>query len=327
MAKNFDQKAIIKEAFQKGAHTVGYGFKEVGGKFTDELAIKIAVRKKGPVPLSMMIHKYYDGTPSDVYESEIPHALEITERFRPAPGGCSCGHYKITAGTLGCWVRNKNGQIVGLSNNHVLANSNDAQIGDVVLQPGSFDGGQNPDDIIAELESFVPIHFLGEETTCRVSRGTVHSLNAVWAATGRQTRFPMAIVPQANFNKVDAAIAKPINVDDVKSDILQIGRITGEVSGDLGMDVQKTGRTTEHTIGKITQVDTISQVQYGAGKIAIFDDQMAVTGDYPFSAGGDSGSAVLTLDNKITGLLFAGSDTMTIVNRIENVFSALGISL
>jgi len=45
------------------------------------------------------------------------------------------------------------------------------------------------------------------------------------------------------------------------------------------------------------------------------------------SQGGDSGSAVLDDRNNLVGLLFAGSDNSTIMNRIENVFSALGLSL
>ncbi|HHJ53434.1 MAG TPA: hypothetical protein ENJ89_09590, partial [Caldithrix abyssi] len=43
------------------------------------------------------------------------------------------------------------------------------------------------------------------------------------------------------------------------------------------------------------------------------------------SAGGDSGSAVLNEQNEIVGLLFAGSSRSTIINRIQNVFSLLGV--
>ena len=58
--------------------------------------------------------------------------------------------------------------------------------------------------------------------------------------------------------------------------------------------------------------------------MAVFTDQLLAGA---MSQGGDSGSAVLDDNNRLTGLLFAGSDTTTIINRIENVFSALGISL
>ena len=46
-----------------------------------------------------------------------------------------------------------------LSNNHVLANSNEAMVGDAILQPGPTDGGQNPSDVVARLERFVGLHY------------------------------------------------------------------------------------------------------------------------------------------------------------------------
>jgi hypothetical protein len=45
------------------------------------------------------------------------------------------------------------------------------------------------------------------------------------------------------------------------------------------------------------------------------------------SQGGDSGSAVVDAGTNLIGLLFAGSDTTTIINRIEHVFSALQVHL
>jgi hypothetical protein len=47
----------------------------------------------------------------------------------------------------------------------------------------------------------------------------------------------------------------------------------------------------------------------------------------PMSQGGDSGSAVLDEKSNLVGLLFAGSDQNTIFNRIQNVFSALRLTL
>ncbi len=58
--------------------------------------------------------------------------------------------------------------------------------------------------------------------------------------------------------------------------------------------------------------------------MALFTDQLMAGA---MSQGGDSGSAVLDNNNNLVGLLFAGSDTSTIINRIENVFSSLGLGL
>lgn len=84
------------------------------------------------------------------------------------------------------------------------------------------------------------------------------------------------------------------------------------------------GRTTGLTTGSVLQIDVTSQVSYGGSKVGVFVDQIMAGG---MSAGGDSGSAVLNDDNEIVGLLFAGSTNTTIINRIQNVFTALQISL
>jgi len=65
-------------------------------------------------------------------------------RYRPVVGGISSGHYAITAGTLGCVVKDATtGQPMLLSNNHVYAaistdQTQRAQVSDPVLQPGCF---------------------------------------------------------------------------------------------------------------------------------------------------------------------------------------------
>ena len=108
---------------------------------------------------------------------------------------------------------------------------------------------------------------------------------------------------------------------------ISIGHVditAGVKSAILGMKIKKSGRTTGITTGEITQVDVTVNVQYGEGKIATFEDQIMAG---PISKGGDSGSAVLTEDNYLCGLLFAGSDEVTICNRIENVFELLNIRL
>ncbi|MBM3140734.1 MAG: hypothetical protein FJZ92_11170 [Chloroflexi bacterium] len=80
---------------------------------------------------------------------------------RPVPIGVSTGHPAITAGTIGARVRDASGNVYALSNNHVYANTNAAQIGDAVIQPGTYDGGSSPADDIATLAAFVPIRFDG----------------------------------------------------------------------------------------------------------------------------------------------------------------------
>jgi len=304
----------------------GIGYKVTGGTKTSTLCIVCSVKKKvaaNQLSAQDLVPTAVEGMPTDVVETGVIRALQApTGRFRPAPGGVSVGHVAITAGTLGCWVT-KNGQKVILSNNHVLANSNDAEIGDAILQPGPFDGGSFPQDHIANLTQFVPISFQGDPSECSFANAVISILNLGCKVINSNTRYHVAKVQAAN-NLVDAAIAAPLNAADVKDEILNIGPIQGTVQGELGMAIKKSGRTTGLTTGEILQVDVTANVQYGGGRIATFTDQLLAGA---MSQGGDSGSAVLSDNNRLTGLLFAGSDTTTIINRIEHVFSALGVSL
>jgi hypothetical protein len=309
----------------------GIGYKISEGKRTEELSIICSVenkKSKSYLRPEDMISTQISGIPTDVVPTgPVTIFQDPTDRFRPAPGGVSVGHYQITAGTLGCLVR-KNGVLYILSNNHVLANSNDASEGDPILQPGSADGGQTSQDEIAKLSIYVPIVF--EENggngggSCPVAGLTTNVLNALAAMTGSKTRLRQYRIRQTENNRVDCAIALPNNPDDVKNEILEIGTISGITEGILGMNIQKSGRTTGLTTGTIQQVDVTARVNFGANRTAVFEDQLLAGG---MSQGGDSGSAVLDTDNNLVGLLFAGSSNTTIINRIQNVFSELEVGL
>lgn len=235
----------------------------------------------------------------------------LTKRARPAEGGYSVGHFKITAGTIATCVYDilPGGGVsppaagIGmppryyiLSNNHVLANSNDAALGDPVLQPGPFDGGADPTDRIARLSRFIPITF-------------------------------EPAVPRARHNNlVDAAIAEG-EFHDLDREIYWSGYVRGwrrKANVTVGTLVQKTGRTSNYTTGRITAINATIDVGYGGGRVARFRDQIVTTN---MSAGGDSGSLVTTLDDVAVGLLFAGSSVATIVNQIENVRSLLRVEV
>jgi hypothetical protein len=90
------------------------------------------------------------------------------------------------------------------------------------------------------------------------------------------------------------------------------------------MKIKKSGRTTGLTRGTIEQVNVTIRVSFGADKTALFTDQLLAGA---MSQGGDSGSVVLTEDNEVIGLLFAGSTNTTIFNRIQNVFRLMDLSL
>jgi len=314
---------------KKNVVAVGIGYKEVGGERTETKAIICSVSKKEPlsalkkediIPMRVWL-KPPIGMPTDVKEIGVVKALKArTDRWRPAPGGVSIGHEWVTAGTLGCLVAKDTTTYI-LSNNHILADTNNAPIGSHILQPGKHDGGTITDRI-ASLSEFVPIEFEGGEG-CKVGQAVAGLTSFFAKVVGSKTRLE-AVTTRQVVNRVDAAIARPINNDVVKNEILEIGKIVGWAEASLGAQVKKSGRTTGVTWGNITQVNVTVKVQYGNGKIAVFVDQLMIEPG-GFSAGGDSGSVILDVDNRLVALLFAGSDKSTIVSPIAFVIADLNL--
>jgi hypothetical protein len=174
MASIFQAIMEIQERYQdallRKQNVVGVaaGYRFSGGQPTDEPAVAVLVQQKKPVAaLSAddLVPAEIDGVRTDVYEVGYLQAQQQTmglrSEVRPIPGGVSIGHFKVTAGTLGVMVRDRTtGDRFLLSNNHVLANSNEALKGDPILQPGPTDGGEAPDDVVAKLERFIPMKYL-----------------------------------------------------------------------------------------------------------------------------------------------------------------------
>jgi hypothetical protein len=309
---------------------VGVGLRERRGQVLDELAVKVLVTQKLPragLTAQATVPNEVDGVKTDVMQVGIIRALQPrTDRWRPAPGGVSIGHYQITAGTLGCVVRDRSTrERLILSNNHVMANSNDAQLGDPILQPGPYDGGRVNNDIIAHLTRFCPIEFEVQPGTCNLA-SLYASLGNIFARLTSSTHRVQVFQadPQA-VNLVDAAVAKPTDDSLVLDEILEIGTITGTTPASLGMSVRKSGRTTGFTSDTVLVIDTTVSVTYGAGRTARFENQI-VAG--PMSQGGDSGSLVVAGDLPLAvGLLFAGSDQTTVFSPIQAVLDCLEVDI
>jgi len=253
---------------KKNVVGMGVGYKETKGVKTDRMALVVMVTKK----VSVEELKSGDVIPADI-EGVITDVIEVgeivalqtrTDRWRPAPGGVSIGHYKITAGTLGVLVRDvETNEILILSNNHVMANSNDATQGDPILQPGPYDGGTVAGDTIANLERFVPIQFESEPPPipCPVSKAAAGIGNFFARLVGSKHRLLSVVIQQAN--QVDGALAKPVSPDVVSNEILEIGSVMEDKEAELGMEVKKSGRTTGLATGTVQLLDASVQVGYG----------------------------------------------------------------
>ena len=309
----------------------GIGYKRVSGEITSDLAIICSVTEKKPknrISAKDLVPSFIRDIPTDVEPVGQIRAFRSPKgRFRPVMCGISAGHFLYGTGTLGCLVK-KNGISYFLSNNHVIANNNEAAISDPILQPGPDDGGQSPRDQFAELSEFIPLHFWerfeGEKRVSYFRNRISHIFKVLkfqQADKSVPERIPIVSVVE---NKVDCALAMPLHPECISREILDIGSIRSVQSGELGLEVKKSGRSTGLTTGIIQQVDVTALVNYSSNQSALFTDQLIAD---PMSRDGDSGSAVLDYDNHLVGLLFAGSEETTLINRIENVFEALKIEL
>jgi len=229
-------------------------------------------------------------------------------------------------GTLGALVEDDKTNEYILSNNHVLAESDQGKIGDAIDEPGMIDDG------------CVPLSHAG--STLR----PVGTLKYVVPLASSQTN-------------VDAALASvaPGTVDPTGS-ILQLAAPgasepngvlgaappmggDGEIldASDLaGLKLAKSGRTTGLTCSTVAAVDLSVKVDYFKDcaetqpyYTKIFTNQIGIAGDR-FSDSGDSGALVVDASNaEPVGLFFAGGTDgkghgLSIANPIGEVLRELG---
>jgi hypothetical protein len=195
------------------------------------------------------------------------------------------------SGTLGSLLHAGTTQYI-LSNNHVLARQDNASAGENISQPGLIDNSCQPATIVADFTRAVK---LGNNVDCAIA----HLRSGKMDSTGF---------------------------------IEGIGTISSVVkTPSIGLAVQKSGRTTGTTTGKIGSINTSVNVQYqircGQGKKYIISyTHQVVINSSSFSAGGDSGSLIVTHNSCVqpVALLFAGSSSTTIGNPIGEVLSKLG---
>lgn len=275
------------------------------GKGAFRLAVRIQRRDLEDSPQIDAIRKKAKGEIDVRYVGRIAKrtAPWNQSRQRPLLIGSSIGHFRITAGTLGCFVKRRSGgQARILSNNHVLADENAGKKGDAIIQPGRFDKGKKGKDTVGTLDKAVKLIGSG-------------------------------------INYVDAAIASLRTGIQFDSRTLKgLGTLTGSLGAlpDVGDKVAKVGRTTDVTRGRVTafELDNVV-VAYDIGNLR-FDEQIEIegAGTDPFSQGGDSGSVIVNSDKQPVALLFAGGDQggsngkgLTYANPIDRVFAELEVDL
>jgi hypothetical protein len=285
---------------------VGVGEKIAQRRHTGVLAVKVLVRRKyaeNEVPAGQMLPKVYHGMPVDVVQTGTFRSFEALaisslpdprSRKRPVQPGSSVGFEspRLVTGTFGLLVE-RGGRRFILSNSHVLAAEGRLEEGAPIFQPGLLDEGDPARDQVATLTQSVPFR------------------------TGK-------------LNRVDAAIAEIDPGISVSRSILFLGAPQRKAArAQRDMIVHKFGRTTGYSVGRVISLDTDVSVDYESGTF-MFQDQILIEGvnGEPFSAAGDSGSAILERGtNRPVGLLFAGTPTHTLANPLDQVLKRLKVTL
>jgi len=331
VARAFALRKVQRHHPDPGVNLVGIGIGEkvtAGGR-TGVLCVKVLVARKFPkarIERSDRIPAFVDGIPTDVEAVGYPRkfAIDNQRRHRPVPGGVS-GSPSFEdvgiryAGTLGVVLavspgggasrptarsegRNPPGRSRGgprlegpnagsgnpeprfvLSNNHVLADENRLAAGAAIVQPATLDGGAKGDRV-GTLADFVPIKFDNAR------------------------------------NWMDAAVARFDPRVATADTILGIGPLTGAGDPSLNLLVRKSGRTTGLTEGVVRVVRfDVFDVQYDQGMVRVDDVMVIENTSGPFSRPGDSGSAIVDMQGRLIGLLFAGSDEVTFAIPIRRI--------
>jgi hypothetical protein len=209
-------------------------------------------------------------------------------------------------GTLGALLQ-REGTFYILSNNHVLARSDSASIGDAIIQPGLIDANCS-------------------------STGTT--------TVGNLSQF---VNLQAAGTNVDSAIAQIVTgTVDTTGNILSLGATASGstpdpgpphagsgITANLGETVAKSGRTSGLSCSVVDATSVTATVSYQTGCNTgttfnvTYTGQVSVSGG-AFSASGDSGSLIVDSNTADpVALLYGGSDTDTVGNPVLDVLSAL----
>jgi len=286
---------VLEEEVAKRANVVGWSRrlqkKIVRGRETDVDCVRIYVVRKVPrerLRPEDVIPGEIEGIPTDVVEVGEVKALAYTGRYRPLICGVSIGHRNITAGTLGYYFEYGGMLLLG-SNAHVFTDDPRKKPGEVtvkeILQPGPYDGGEDPRDLVGSHYTHIPILPEGR------GANTVDFAVAVPYECWEKRIVDGRIDPErSRFVGLLFAGSRSVTVVCKAEEIIKRGfRPLAEWAtvreGDF---VKKVGRTTGYTEARVIDADAAVRVDYGAFT-AVFENQILTTA---FADGGDSGSSV-----------------------------------
>ncbi|MFC4334309.1 chymotrypsin family serine protease [Salininema proteolyticum] len=298
----FEQALRVKEAQKDrllgfsgvGAVDVGYRWR-AGRLRTDEVCVRVWVEAKGdPIPAGEFVPGDLDGVATDVVERRLELKGPDTVRWNALVGGVSVGPCRDVGG----------GPVAGTLGAVVV----DSACGDLV-------GLTNWHVAVADDA--------GGEGDRMVQPSRLDGGSCPDDEVG-------ALVRSRLDERVDAAVVS-LTGREITRHVRGIGVLCGVAVPELGMEVRKSGRTTDTTTGMVDGLEASVRVDYGPGfGVRQLEGQISLTGTdgRPFGQGGDSGSVVVTGDGRAVGLYFAGDrdGTNGIANTAADVAERLAIT-
>jgi hypothetical protein len=202
-------------------------------------------------------------------------------------------------GTLGSLIQDTNNHQYLLSNNHILARSDQASVGDAIIQPGLIDNNCTPNgegpgtSLVGSLTGWLPLSSSvtnADAAIAQVNSGAVSTTGSILELGTRQADGTLSAAPPG----VSSTGGK------------------GEIAT-LNQTVAKSGRTTGLTCASVSALAVDVNVDYYLDCAETkpyltksYTNQLAVSGNQ-FSDAGDSGSLVVdAADAEPVGLFFAG---------------------
>lgn len=268
--------------------------------------------------------RYLQVVAQDIAPIQAMAASAPAWRQRPCGGAyrytcgssISPGNYR-DAGTLGALVTDATGALYGLTNNHVSGACNHSQAGLPILAPGVLDVGANGID---------PFTIGHHHALLTLTPGDASMVN-----------------PQANLDAALFKIQDPARVTSFQGTFYDTP--TAVLALSTGQAVEKVGRTTGHTTGRVeVQIQGPFAIRYAADAYGftghvLFDPVFLVRGSADvFAAGGDSGSLIVAVQPDgsraavgiVVGVVtanWAPGGLATVALPIQPILSRLGVTL
>ncbi len=289
-----DQKFSLTE-FQALCTELGLDIDDLSGDTLEDRIISLLtlLRHRDEVGrLVNLIAKYRPDLDLSFYQSG---PIDLTQRVRPAGAGASVGNGRGGVATLGCLVASRHNpdDIYILCDGSGLFAGGLAD-GDPVVQPGTADGGQFPNDLIGFVSDFV--------LPSAGSSSGPFNLSAALVSI-RDTKEVSPELPDGNFLQDDTEAA-------VGQKISGFSRSNGKVSG------------------KILSVDASVAVPWvfenGEQQEVEFQGLIETN---PIMVAGDSGIVIFDDQHRPVGIGFAGSPEASLFFPIDRILDYFEVDI